>query len=147
MATLELGVLDQAYSHIEGHSTKVTTTYEVAQILEDNYHVMGTFYALKQEKIANFLADSIGNAFQDRIQGRTIGRSPTYDAEQKIEALFRSFLDANEMNKLSIALTGIAISAVAARGYSKRRKRNPLGRPAFIDTGTYRISFRCIFKP
>ncbi len=151
MAVLQLGVLEVGYSQTENGKTKPTTTFAVATILEENYHVMGTFYRLREAKIAAFLADSMANAFQDRINGRTVGRSPMYDAEQKIEAEFRSFIFANEMNKFSLLLTGQPISAAAARGVNHRRKhphtmKNP-SRPAFVDTGLYVQSFRALFKP
>jgi hypothetical protein len=150
MPTLELGVLELSYSHTEGGKTRPTTTGDVAEILESRYHVMAYFYNLKQDKIAGFLADSMANALQDRINGRTVGRSPMYDAQQQIEASFRAFLDANEMNKLALFLTGLPISAAAARGVSHRFKhpyaKRP-GRVAFVDTGLFRASFRALFKP
>lgn len=150
MATLELGVLDVAYTQREpNQAPKRTTTGDVAQILESNYHVIGTFYALREKRIGDFLAESLANAFMDRINGRNIGK-PMFDAQQRIEAEFRAFLDANEMNKLSIALSGQAISAAAERGVSHRRKSpyaKRAARPAFVDTGLYRASFRAVFKP
>jgi hypothetical protein len=149
MATLELGVLDVAYT--SDSSGKKTTTGDVAEILESNYHVMETFAELRKQRIADFLAQSMANALQDRLNGRTATGSPMFDAEQRIEADFRAFLDANEMNRLSVALTGQAISAAAARGVN-RRKKNPFAkanraRVAFVDTGLYRDSFRAVFKP
>lgn len=150
MATLELGVLEVAYSQTENGKTKTTTTGDVAEILESRYHVMETFFELRKQKIANFLAESMGNALQDLLAGRKVRSTPTYGAEQKIEAEFRSFLDANEMQKLAVLLTGSLISSAAASGISHRRKmpyssKNP-SRPAFVDTGLYRSSFRAVIK-
>ena len=149
MPTLSLGVLDVAYTQREpGQKPKRTTTGDVAEILERNYHVMGTFYELKKVKIADLIAADMANALNDRLHGRTVGR-PFFDAETQIEAMFRTFLDANEMNKISVALTGTPISAAADRGVSHRRKRPYVARaarPAFVDTGLYRISFRATFR-
>jgi len=152
MATLSLGVLVVGYSQSESNGlSQQTDTGKVASILEDKYHVMGIFYALREEKIAGFLAESMAQAFEDKLQGRQVGRNPMFDAQQQIEAQFRAFLDADEMNKLSLALTGIQISAAAAAGISHRKKhpyaQKNKARPSFIDTGLYRASFRCIFKP
>lgn len=150
MAVLSLGVLDVAYTQKEpGQAPKRTTTGDVAEILERNYHVMATFFELRKERIALFLAESIAQSLNDRLQGRKVGK-PLFDAEQRIETEFRSFLDANEMNKLAVALTGMPISAAAARGVSHRRKqpyKRRDARPAFVDTGLYRSSFRAVFKP
>ncbi|MGH7716803.1 MAG: hypothetical protein ACREML_12495, partial [Vulcanimicrobiaceae bacterium] len=109
---------------------------------------MGTFYDVRKDKIAGFVADSMANALQDMLSGRKPSSSPTYGAEQHIEGEFRSFLDANEMTTLAIGL-GRDYLAAAARGVSHRKKhpyakRGP--RPAFIDTGTYRMAFRAIVK-
>ena len=139
------------YSQAEGNGkSQPTTTGAVAQILEDTYAVMGTFFELKSAKIAGFLADSLAHALEDRIGGRRGGNSPTFEAEQKIEAEFRTFLDANEMNKISLVSMGVSISGAADRGVSHRKKhpfagKNP-SRPAFIDTGLYRASFRAVVK-
>jgi len=138
-----MGVLDVAYTD-PGSSTQ-TTTGDVATILEANYMVMGTFFNLRREKIAGFLADSMANAIQDLVNGAP-PRSETFGAEQKIEAEFRSFIFANEMSTLYKAFSGMDLSAAAARGVNKRKlhpyaKANK-ARPAFVDTGLYVQSFR-----
>jgi hypothetical protein len=144
---LHLGVLDVAYSDANNRGGE-TTTGDVAEILEKNYHVMETFFILRRDKIAGLLADSMANSIQRLVKsGVAIDRRSTltYDADQKIESEFRGFLDANEMGRIYKSFTGIALSAAAERGVSHRRKhpyarRDP--RPAFIDTGLYRASFR-----
>jgi hypothetical protein len=151
VAILSLGVLDVAYTQDEGNGISHTTTGKVAQILEDNYHIMATFFALRDEQIAGFLADAMAQAFSDKVNGRTVGGSPMADAEQRIEAEFRAFIFSNEINTLSMAVTSTPISAAAARGVNKR-KMHPYAkankaRPAFVDTGLYVASFRALFKP
>ena len=95
---LVLGVLDVAYS--DASAGGATTTGEVAQILEDRYHVMMTFYESRKEKIDGWLAQSVANAIETMVSsGRHV--SLTFDAEQMIEAEFRAFLSANEMGRLS----------------------------------------------
>ena len=150
MGTLSLGVLDVAYSDASSGG-KETTTFAVAKILEQNYHVMATFFALRQQKIADYLTEGIAQSFADRMNGRTVGNNPLADAEQQIETEFRAFIYANEMNKISTALTGTPISAAAARGVNKRLKHPYAGknkaRPAFVDSGLYVESFRAWFNP
>ena len=148
MATLELGVLEVGYTQREpGGTNRTTTTYQVAEILESRYHVMATFYERRKEKIANLVADNVATAIQDLISGQRT--SPTYRAEQGIEAQFRQFLDANEMQLLAMLVGNIA-SVAALKGVSHRKlhpyaKKNP-ARPAFVDTGLFRSSFRCRIK-
>ncbi len=154
MGKLTLGELDVAYATPTGEagSLKVTltTTGAVAEILEERYGVMQTFYDRRKEKIAEYLGDSVADAIADALAGRKTRTSPTYGAEQKIEAEFRAFLDANEMNTISKLMTGAPISKAADRGVSHRKKRPNAGvnpsRPAFIDTGLYRQSFRAEVK-
>ncbi len=100
---LVMGVVDVAYS--DANSGGATTTGEVAQILEDKYHVMETFLVTREEKIAEWLADSMGNAIADLVSGGRPNRDPFHDAMKDIEAEFRSFLDANEMAHLVAGLS------------------------------------------
>ena len=143
MARLILGVNDVAYSDASGNGA--TTTGHVAEILEDRYHVMQTFYDVRKGRIAEFLAEAYGSALQDLFAGRKGGK-PAYDAGQRIEAEFRSFLDANEMQRLALVATGFPISLAAVAGVNHRKKhpyaQKNRARPAFIDTGLYRASFR-----
>ena len=153
VVNLILGVLDVAYSDAHGKSG-ATTTGEVAHILEDNYHVMETFYVSRQEKIANWLAESVAKAIETMVEtGRHV--APTFEAEQKIETEFRTFLDRNEMSML---VKGLSEGESAAFNWNKtfssagnrgvnHRKKNPYSkknksRPVFIDTGLYQASFR-----
>lgn len=143
MATLSFGVNDVGYSDAHGPSKRATTTGQVAEILEKRYHVMETFYHLRTPKIAEALADSMGMMLDDLVHRRS-GPNHLVDAERIMEGAFRSFLDANEMQKLAMAL-GAPISAAALRGVNFRKKhpyakKNP-ERPAFIATGLYRRSF------
>lgn len=165
MASLVFGVLDVAYSEAHGTSGKqvATTTGDVAEILESRYAVMQTFFDLRKAKIAGYLADAMATAIQNLVTGRPTplrisagGQgSPMFDAQQRIEQEFRSFLDANEMEKLALALAGpnIAnphISAAAAKGVNHRKKhpyaKKNRARPAFVDTGLYRTSFRALVR-
>ena len=144
--TLNLGVVDVAYSDANGSGA--TTTFKVAQILESNYKVMQTFFFLRREKIAGFLADDMAAQIQRLVTGQRVQQSGTltFGADQKIEAEFRAFIFADEMSKLEYAVTGQALSEAAARGVNHRRKMpyssKNKPRVAFVDTGLYVASFR-----
>jgi hypothetical protein len=149
MGALILGILDVAYS--DASTGQPTTTGDVAEILEAQYGVMNTFFESRKEQIAGYLADSMANALQDALNGRATRSSPTYGAEQQIEAEFRSFLDSNEMQIMTVAAAGVPLSQAAAQGVNHRKKmpysKRNKPRPAFIDSGLYRASFRAVFKP
>ena len=154
---LVLGVVDQSYSKPGGGDE---TTGDVAQILEDKYHVMETFFNLKQDKIAEMLADSMGEQIGMLMSGMGgrggIGGNSMVEATENIQQAFRQFLDDGEMqsvvNSLSasesayyMGSTG-GLSGAGSRGIN-HRKKNPYAkgnaaRPAFIDTGLYQTSFR-----
>ncbi len=164
---LELGVLEVAYSDAKNGQGE-TTTFQVAEILEKNYAVMGTFYESRKEQIAQWLADDMARSMQDLINGggsintgiRVTSASHkvggvrrivsgeqsgtyTYGADQKIEAAFRAFIFGGEMAKIR----GGALSAAAQAGKSKRFKSGHTperkSRPAFVDTGLFVSAFRC----
>lgn len=151
---LVLGVLDVAYADARnGHGA--TTTAEVANILENRYHVMETFYYAHQDEIAEWLAGSVADAIETITKtGRNV--MPTLEATQKIEAEFRAFLDREEMAKMVAGLdeaersyflgstggfTGAASAGVNHRKKHPYAKKNK-PRPAFVDTGLYSQSMR-----
>jgi hypothetical protein len=145
--TLHFGVLDIGYSDASGG--QATTTGKVAGILEKNYKVMGTFFQLRREKIAGYLADSMADSIGRLVTtGKPIDprATLTYGADQKIEAAFREFLYQDEMSKLYFAFAKAPLSAAAAAGVNHRKKmpysKKNKPRPFAIDTGLYVSSFR-----
>ena len=163
--TLNLGVLDLNYSDAGGDGS--TSTGDVAQFLEANYEVMGTFFTLYQDKIAQWLADDMAASIQTLVNsgGRidTSGRGSsashqvagkkrtasgvqsgtyTYGADQKIEAAFRAYLFGGELERVKGAISAAAQAGKTKRtksGYTKGKKPRPLG----VDTGLFVASFRC----
>lgn len=149
MSSLVLGVEEKTYTDNSG-TPKVTTTFNVAKILEKRYHVMQTFFDLRKGQIAEALADDMAGRLEDLFAG---GKSKTrkgYRAEQKIETQFRAFIYSNQMQRIALALTGAPISAAAVSGVNKRKKhpyaQKNRARPAFVDTTTYVTSFRAQIK-
>lgn len=150
---LALGVLDVGYS--DAHGKGATTTGEVAEILEDRFHVMETFATVYEDFIAEELTVSTANALDSLSYGAPSNMKPTKEAEQAIEAKFRHFLDLGEMSTIVAGLSPELRAALGpagnfggagAAGISHRKKhpysKKNKARPAFIDTGLYQASFR-----
>lgn len=150
---LNLGVLDVSYAGSSGSNSAITTS-EVAKILEDRYSVMETFYESRKDKIGEWLAESVGDAVDAVVFGDHV--EPFLDATQRIESAFRDFLSADEMSKMLAGLTESerdyflsstgGFNGASLRGINHRKKhpfsKKNKARPAFVDTGLYRSSFR-----
>lgn len=159
MATLHLGVIDVAYS--DPDASGASTTGQVAQILEDKYHVMRIFAEEHWDELEELVADAIVGQLETARSG-IIPQIPNIDV-QKLDAAFRDFLDSNEIQsilpeRIQAADEGIShrfknaqnrtvkASDVVSRGSGAglsivaKKPRGP--RPAFVDTGLYQASFR-----
>ncbi len=142
MTTLHLGVIDIPYADEKG-----VTTGDVAEFLEDKYHVMGAFYGRYEGKIANALANALAGALETVRMGGPLSGKPFATAESEIAADFKHFLSSSEIETMGIE--GVPTKA-ALDGKSKRFKRGRnkgktglpgVRRPSFIDTGLYQASF------
>lgn len=154
---LVLGVLEQAYSDAKSGSAQ--TTGAVAEILEDRYHVMETFYDTNADQIKLWIADAMQKAIEAKFQGAPIQRNPFLGVTEKIQNAFKVFLTSRQMEHLFAQLTTAeaeyfvgktgGFTGRASRGASKRHKKPDAkrkSRPAFIDTGLYMASFRSWIK-
>lgn len=116
------------------------TTGEIAEILEDKYHIMEHFVQLHGEEIGAALEDGLAGALETVLMGGNPPPDLYARGEAKIEELFRRFLSQKEMDALGYP--GIPTKA-ALTGVSHRfKQRRGPPRPSFIDTGTYQDSFR-----
>ena len=146
---LILGVVDVGYSE----AGKTTTTGDVAEHLENKYHIMRTFYELNEDFIGEALAEQAASMVENLAMGVDTSRDLTTDLRGRtisgnsfggrIEERFRDFLDSGEMSRL---LPASMQSAAAAAGVS-HRKKSPYAqanreRTAFVDTGLYQASMR-----
>lgn len=143
MTTLHLGVVDVGYTGEQGS----TTTGDVAQFLEDRYHIMRTFLEINEGFIARELVNQAAGAIESIAQGRRI--SPNWKpAMGKVEQRFREFLDAGVMQRAFTSrgqAVPEALDIKAAAAGVNHRKKNPntdKPRTPFIDTGLYQASFR-----
>ena len=141
MSKVALGVNNVAYTDEDGGMT----TGEVAEILEKKYDVMGVFVQLHKKAIL----DDVSNTFLMMLKrymatGQAWGNHSEFPLE-RTDAAFRDYLGRDEWQRE----TGKVI--MAARKGVNHRKKHPYAkangpRPAFIDTGLYRRSFRAFLK-
>jgi hypothetical protein len=135
MPVIHLGVSDIPYT--DG----TQTTGDVAEILEDKYHVMQVFYEQHKEDVAADLESSLSGQLENMMAGSPPPNKPFGSAESAIEDRFRRFLSEAEMDKLGYpgVPTAAALAGVSHR--LKIKKGSP--RPSFIDTGLYESSMVC----
>ncbi len=166
--TLHLGVIDQPYTSYDGgrkaarprrgkkpaparaSSSRVVTTGQVAEWLENRYHVMEVFFEV-DGGVLPLLKESVQDAMEDMLMGAPVGASPFLGATSQIQERFKMFLSNRVMETLGIpgVPTRAAMEGISSRFKSGRkgvlapRKRGAKGqpRPSFIDTGLYQASF------
>jgi hypothetical protein len=156
---LHLGVVDQLYTGKQPASTAevfaalqagkgvpkksvvhgAVSTGDVAEFLENKYHVMETFFEAHADEIAEAVIGSYAGAAESILQGAPSTLDPFVGAAGDIKAMFNRFLDSGEMERMGIP--GVPTKA-AQEGVSQRFKtRHGPPRPSFIDTGLYESSF------
>lgn len=144
MATLHLGVMDVPYNSSEGVSTG-----DVAEFLENKYHLMEVFFEENKDKIARALEDAMAGALENLLAGAPVVSNPMASAEQDIKAMFDDFLSLREVERTGIpgVPTKAALEGVSHRFKGKKNKGKGGGNPgerrsSFVDTGLYVASFR-----
>jgi len=135
MPVIHLGVADLPYA--EGDKT----TGDVAEILEDKYHIMQVFYEQHKEDIAEDLKVAAAGALENMIAGGPPPNRPFGSAEAAIEDRFRRFLSEAEMDRLGYPGVPTAAALIGVNHRLKITKGSP--RPSFIDTGLYESSMIC----
>jgi hypothetical protein len=134
--TLHLGVIVQPYSN----SRRGLTTGDVATFLENKYGVMGAFFRVHGEDMAEAVEQSLTGALEALAMKQQI--NPWGRGMQMIEREFREFISSREAENVGIPGTP---TKAALRGVS-HRMMHPYARrgrrPSFRDTGTYLNSFR-----
>ena len=142
---LHLGMNDVSYVGTEpktkrGKTTGANiTTGDVAQILEDEYHIMQTFFDKHQADIASDLESSVAGALESVLMGAPLELNAFGEAESAIQDRFQRFIDNKEMDGQPGVPTKASLLGVSKR--FKNKKGSP-GRPSFVDTGLYLSNFR-----
>lgn len=125
----------------------VSSTGEVAEILEAKYGVMQAFFNKHQNDIARSLEQSIANQLENVLVGGPIPSNPMVDATGQIETMFRHFISNREIEGMGIV--GVPTEA-ALKGVNHRFKhpyaKSNQRRPSFRDTGLYEAAFAAEIK-
>lgn len=126
---------------MHGAGGGLKTTGDVAEILEDRYHIMETFFELHENAIASMLTKSVEEAIQSIHAGAPGYIDPHLEGLSELEHEFKDFLSMRGMD--ATATPGVPTRA-ATRGVSHRflhpYAKHP-SRPSFIDTGLYQANF------
>jgi hypothetical protein len=162
---LHLGVIDVPYAadaYAKPRSPKVTlgtakrgkvsapkpsssggtkTTAEVAEILEDKYHVQELFFEERGADIAGALEQSMADALENLLLGAPPNVDATLGATSAIDAMFKQFLSGEGLNGIEPGVpTRAALMGVSHRFKHPYAHRGP--RPSFIDTSLYVSNFK-----
>jgi hypothetical protein len=136
--TLHLGVDDFPYANSSGK-----TTGDVAGILEAKYHVMESFYEdLGETFFAKEIEESARNAVTSLINGTTANITLTGQAEDNIKKRFDLFLSQQELDYTQPGIPTLASLKGVNHSFAKPNAKGNPSRPSFVDTGTFRTSFR-----
>ena len=114
------------------------TTGEVAEILEDKYHVMEHYVHDSMPYIQRCLIESLEGSIVNLSIGLGVPATPFEGANDLIAQNFRDFLDRSVIETMGIP--GVPTQA-AKDGVNHRLKlKKGNRRPSFIDTGLYQTS-------
>ena len=117
-------------------------TGDVAEILEQKYHVMEIFWELHQEPIIAAYEDTLRGAIENLSTGKApLGNNALGNAESEIEKLFKFFISNREMDGIQPGVpTKAALKGINHRLAHPYAKSNP-ERPSFRDTSMYEDHF------
>jgi hypothetical protein len=122
----------------------ISTTGDVAQLLEEKYHVMEHFFQLHEEDIGNALVESRQISLENLLSGAPATDMPFAAGSAQIENMFKEiFLQGKELDKLGYPgiPTKAAKAGVNPRLAHPHAKGNP-ERPSFVASGLYQSSFK-----
>lgn len=148
---LNLGVVDVPYVLAPKRRSKTTagtvTTGQVAEWLENRYHILEHFWQLHGAEVASDLEESFTGALESLMMGAPVGADPYAAASSAIEDRMKKFIIEGEMDALGYP--GIPTQAAKDRASGRRRssrfkrRRGTGQRPvSFYDTGLYQSSLK-----
>lgn len=150
MTTINFGVNDLPYSHsadtgkVKKGKTKgsavTSTTGEVAEILEEKYHIMEIFWELHGNEVVEDYSEALVGSFEGLLQGAPVSPNALAAGNAEVEARFRKFLTMKEMDSLGIP--GVPTKAAQAGVSSRFKGKHGPPRPSFVDTGLLENSFQ-----
>jgi hypothetical protein len=118
--------------------TQTMTAEDVGNILESKYNILETFVELHQDEIMQPINEAFNNATVEMLSERrkfTSAKMVKYmkPKTDRIEKLFRQFLDMEEMNGMGSVPTKASLSGKGRVGHRPGR--------SFVNTGIYRAAF------
>lgn len=126
------------------------TTFDVAERLEERYHVMELFFKevgidLIAKALEHSVEVAIKNVFTESLANdeplSPSKQGPLSDAMNEIEAAFKHFLSLQFLDEVARG-----VPTTAARKGVNHRMKHPYAprpeRPSFIDTGLYETNFK-----
>ncbi len=133
-------MLRMAVARTLGFHAEAVTTGDVAQWLENRYHVMEIFFEENQQAIGDSIANTMAGALDNLIdRGVAPGRIFPAEGQGDIQKAFNDFIDLRKMDGIQ---PGVPTKA-AKRGVNHRLKlKKGPERPSFKDTGAYEGAFR-----
>jgi len=148
MTDLVFGEVSVPYDNKHG----TANTVDVARILEAKYGLFSAFYKRHEADIKAELVNSAEGVLENLHAGAPLGDNPFASSSQRIDALFRKFLETSEIEEMGIdgVPTQAALKGVSHRFKKKKNNIRKNGkivaegvrRPSFIDTGTLELAFR-----
>jgi hypothetical protein len=145
---LHLGVIDLPYQQLPSkrrkRSTATVTTGDVAEFLENRYHIMEVFFHIHEADIASDVDNSAEGAIESILMGAPVSANPFASAASSIESRMKQFVATGEMDRLGYP--GVPTQAAKDRASGKRRsprfkRRRPTGAAvSFVATGLYNAS-------
>ena len=130
---LHLGVDPEDVAYAEAG----VTVGDVAQILEDKFHVMQIFADQNEDKIALFIEDGVAGALESVLSGAPERFDVFGSAMENIKGRFHEYIDGSEHGiKLK------KMDAPKAGSRKKRQYRKVTHTLAFYDTGRYEGNFK-----
>lgn len=138
---LHMGVVDIPYvARGPKGAAGTKTTGDVAQILEDKYAPMETYFDLHAREIARSLESGLAGSLESLLMGAPPSLDPFGTAMSEITKGFHRFIENREMEKLG--LPGIPTqAAILGINHRKKNPRTGIRRPSFKDTGAYMNAF------
>jgi hypothetical protein len=118
------------------------TTGDVAEFLENRYHVMETFFELHSKEIITAFEEVFVGNLENIALGAPVNDNAMAEATSKTEALFKQFISNAEMDGIQPGVpTAAALKGINHRLAHPYAKGNPQ-RPSFRDTGLYQSSMK-----
>jgi len=128
---------------VKKKKSALPTTGDVAQWLEDKYHLIETFYNIYEDDFGDSILLSYDQAVEDLLLGKpnfSFDAGKMYaSALSKMENMFKQSLSQQKFDGL---IAGVPTQA-SLDGVNHRLKiKKGAPRPSFIDTGLYEATFK-----